>query len=374
MPEPLREFHTSVCCPHPYFGFVCTPNSVLDFSAQVPGEFGHRALAVIDQNGFRNIDFPLAKPDDEIWIGIFGGSVAFSVPATDNEHTIAGYLEGILNGSEFREAIFPKRRVRVLNYALPGGQQPQQLLIYLFNRKLLDGVITFDGVNEVVIPAYYNAGAVPPTFPYRPYYEAVFARKVTDEQAALSWLLETEKSRFASSPAVSQVAYGIFHRRYIDSIRNRLKATSPDGRQFVSLYFRPGIETDSVRTGALNWRDNVLLMNLLYKSEGAEGLFVLQPVPERGKKLTSTEQSFLSKQNEVLAIRDRGYRLLQDHLQELQAAGVHCIDFREVFVGEARTVYSDLIHFEDYGCNVVARELGDYLRRSWRLFGGGNDS
>ena len=98
--EPRREVHTPVCCLHPYIGFVNTPNAVIDFSDRVPAEFGHGAIATIDRDGFRNEPLPEAKPADEYWLAILGGSVAFGVSSTSNATTIAGYLSVCSMGGE----------------------------------------------------------------------------------------------------------------------------------------------------------------------------------------------------------------------------------------------------------------------------------
>src|SRR5947207_3109097 len=123
-----RETHTTVCCAHPYFGFVCTPNTIIDFSDRVPAEFNHPASATIDVNGFRNEGVPVSKPDDEFWIGVFGGSVAFGVPATDNGATIAGCLERRLNTAasaptEFRSIFGAAGGVSATTLALEGARR-----------------------------------------------------------------------------------------------------------------------------------------------------------------------------------------------------------------------------------------------------------
>ena len=154
MVNALSEVRTSRYCIHPYFGFVCTPNAVLDFSETIIVPLDQPAIAHIDAWGFRNRDLPSQKPDDETWIGLFGGSVAFAVASSSNETTIAGHLE-----ADLKARAGAARRIRVLNLALPAGQQPQSLLIFATMVGMLDGAVIFDGVNEAIIPAYYNGSA-----------------------------------------------------------------------------------------------------------------------------------------------------------------------------------------------------------------------
>ena len=193
MTDVRREPHTTVCCAHPYFGFVCTPHAIIDFSDRVPAEFGHGAVATIDGRGFRNWDMPNEKPLDEFWVGLFGSSVAFGVPATDNNATIAAALERALSAKHHTG-----KRVRVLNLALPGGQQPQQYFVLALHRHLLDGVVTFDGVSELIVPAFYNKGHMPDQFPYRPYYEQLYGNGRSEELICESVLAERAVAAAAS--------------------------------------------------------------------------------------------------------------------------------------------------------------------------------
>jgi len=363
-----REAHTTVCCAHPYFGFVCTPNAILDFSDRVPAEFGHGALAAIDANGFRNDGVPARKPDGEFWIGVFGGSVAFGVPATSNRATIAGCLERRLNASPRPGG----RRVRALNLAIPGGQQPQQLLVLTQNRHLLDGVVTFDGVNEVVVPSCYNKDHVPADFPYRPYYEMLFGQAMNEEQIGASMIVERMTARFRQRPGWQQRLLAPFYARAMKGYRESLAAAASEPIEFRSIFGDTGgvpAATLAVE-GARRWADDTALMGHLCRAQGIESLFVVQPIPDRGKPLTSSERAHLDAQRDIVAIRAAGYARVLDHAAELSAGGCPAVSFESVFSGCAQSVYTDMVHFEDRGSAIVADRLAELIARSWTGFAG----
>lgn len=367
MSSPLSEVHTPRYCIHPYFGFVCTPHSVQDFSETIFPPLDHPAIAHIDAWGFRNRDLPAQKPEGETWIGVFGGSVAFSAASSSNETTIAGYLEVELNMRAPQG-----RRIRVLNLALPAGQQPQSLLIFAMKLGLLDGAVTFDGVNEAIIPAYYNRGAMPVSFPYRPFYETLFARSLTEEQRAIQWNIEEEERAAANSRFSLWSAWQASRRRRrIEGLRNRLKALSPASVALESIFPRAegGIE-QHVAAGMDNWRDCTRTMHAMARATRTEIVSILQPIPEREKPLTERERCHIEAQPGVLAIRALGYAQLCARRAELAAEGVMCLDFAGVFADQSEDMYVDIGHLNNRACQIVAQRIAADAVGAWACISG----
>ena len=360
-----REPHTTVCCAHPYFGFVSMPRARIDFSDRVPAEFGHGAVATIDGQGFRNDGVPATKPPDEFWIGIFGGSVAFGVPATSNDWTIAGCLERRLN-----EGPRPAgKRVRVLNLAIPGGQQPQQLLVLQLNGHQLDGAITFDGVNEVVVPAFYNKDAVPDAFPYRPYYELLYGRAMSDDQICETVLAERSAAAFSRRPRWQRRLLKGFHAR--EMVRRRtslLAAAVPVDFQSIFGSSRDVPAEMVAARGAQNWSDCTTLMHAVCRQRQIECLFVVQPVPDRMKALTNDERAYLLQSPEITALRAKGYERVLAFAPRLAAAGLPVMSFEDVFAARTDAIYTDLVHFEDRGSRIVATRMAESISRAWSGF------
>jgi hypothetical protein len=360
IPAAPTETHTDAYCLHPYFGFVCTPNARIDFSESVPAHFGHGAVALIDRHGFRNRHVPDDKPKDEFWIGLFGGSVAFCSAASDERATIAGQLQAHLE----RQRVAGKT-VRVLNLALPAGQQPQQLLICALHLDRLDGVITFDGVNEVVIPGSYNVGTMPLGFPYRPIYQALYGGGISDEQVALSWRRRIARERFESRPWLLRALTGRSFRAEVARLTKQLRDASPV-RDFRSLFPSTAAQpADAAAQGAEAWGRYVERMHALCQASSVRTLFTVQPIPDRQKPMTANEVAALDRYREVVALRHAGYDLILEKAATLRQQGLPVEPMTDVFAEHHEEIYTDLIHFEDRGCSLVADRLAQLVHDTW---------
>ena len=358
------EVHTPFYCLHPFFGYVCRPNALLDFSDTVPAWFGHGAKAQIGPDGFRNVDRLERKAPNEVWIGILGGSVAFASASTANATTISGYLEQELQ----RLGAGRGRRIRVWNLALPAAQQPQQAVILLTHARDLDGVITFDGVNEAVIGPYFNKGHVPDHFPFLPIYQLLYGHSMTARHAALVCAIEDAEKWADGSSLVRRLWIERVARRQIARWRERLRSEAQPGNDFASL-FTAAEHADIeawVGSGVQRWHDLIVTMQAIAHAHGIDSSFVLQPVPERDKPLTAHEREAVDAFPDMVALRKRAYPVLSDAVRRLVARGIDSVDFSGVFTGVADTIYTDHIHFEDRGCAIVARRLASHIGASWK--------
>ncbi|MEO7134088.1 MAG: hypothetical protein ABI024_07685 [Vicinamibacterales bacterium] len=357
----IQEFHSDRYCLHPYYGFVCTPGATIDFSDTVPAHFRHRAVAQIDGEGFRNSPRPFDRPADEFWIGLFGGSVAFSAPASSNDRTIAGQLARQLAATPL-----DNRRVRVVDFSLPAGQQPQQLAICTLGLHNLDAAVTFDGVNEVVIPSFYNTPVLPSAFPYRPIYEVLYGQGISDEQRAIAWLRADLITRFEKRPRWRQALTQFRHDAELERLTARLRNTSGTPG-FTSMF--PVAETSAtvaLSKGADNWQSCIQRMESLCSANGVRTMFAIQPIPDRQKVLTNREQGYMELHPEVVALRRDGYSLILERAQALKERNLPVVSFEDVFAARQDDIYTDLIHFEDQGCGEVATRMASWILERWR--------
>jgi hypothetical protein len=358
------EVHTPFYCVHPFYGFVCRPNAVLDFSDTVPDWCGHPAIATIGPDGFRNVERLVGKPSSEAWVALVGGSVAFSPASTDNSATIAAYLERELNACPPGTR---RRRVRVWNLALPAAQQPQQAIILLNHSTVLDAVVSLDGVNEAVIGPYFNKQQIPDQFPLLPIYEVLHGRSVTAEQTSLAWAIEeTETWGNGSAPPARFIIRKIADRR-IAGLRRRLRATAA-ATPFTSSFPSdvPATLNEWLDAGVTRWRDMIVNMDAIARARGLDRTFALQPVPERHKTLTSQEQRGLDEYPDMVDLRRQAYPRLCDAADRLASDGVDCLQVGRVFAGETQSIYTDHIHFEDRGCAIVAQQLATHVQQRWK--------
>lgn len=358
------EIHTNFVAIHPYFGYVCRPNSVIDFGVKVPKIYAHETLIETDQCGFRNDFIPKCKPTNEYWIGLFGGSSAFSIAASDNQHTIAAFLESKLR------ALFPSKNIRVFSFALPAGKQPQQLNIFMHFHSRLDGIVCFDGANEVLLPTYFQ-GKIPGHFPFFQFYPTLFGRPSENKQFAFAWMRNYLRELYENrSKLVQFLVKGIF-KRCDDGLTKSLNMAALQAKgRFESLYD----DGETLKTSeqlahdsAKLWSEHILIMRDIAQPRNIETLFILQPTADIGKNLTETERKvvndgFRPANNEVLFCFGR----LQEQQKSLSENGVNCLDFTNIFEGNSEDIYTDYIHFEDRGCQIVAARIAEEISSSWK--------
>jgi hypothetical protein len=255
-----------------------------------------------------------------------------------------------------------------LNLALPGGQQPQHLFIYLRYRHLLDAIITFDGINEVIVPTIFHSG-LPHDFPYKPYYEVLFGHRINETQYALMHLQDLIEKKYRSATALARViAKGLYHYLKRNIRRHLAETTTHDEfRSMLCMPSAPQTPLELGRLGAHNWANSIRAMEHVRIGEGMDALYVLQPVPELGKRLTELERAILaSYEEEVVALRRQLRPLLEEELEGLKKESLPCEDFRDVFLSENGHVYNDNIHFEDLGCDIVADKIAQTVLGRWK--------
>lgn len=145
----------------PYVGYVLRPGRIGDYLDDYRWQANNRGYhnLLTNEDG-ACCDYPYVPEDNEVIVGIFGGSVGSGYALSAQ---IAGGLDGISS--------FPQHRgktIRVLNFALPGYKQPQQLMVLAYYLNLgqhFDYVVHIDGFNEAVTTFRNWDGDVEPTFP-----------------------------------------------------------------------------------------------------------------------------------------------------------------------------------------------------------------
>jgi lysophospholipase L1-like esterase len=129
--------------PHPYLSYAPTPGY-------------HKGLTSHNSQGYRNREFPLAKPAGVFRIVALGGSSTYDVRIEDNAQTFTAQLERLL-----REE-YGYENVEVINAGVP-GYNSWEILVNLEFRVLdvePDLIIVYEGTNDVharlVAPAAYR--------------------------------------------------------------------------------------------------------------------------------------------------------------------------------------------------------------------------
>lgn len=368
--RPPDDITTTRFVGHPYYGYVYLPNSTLDFSDNQPNV---KCVAQIDKRGFRNSNPPDKKTGGEYWIGLYGGSVALSLGSSTNDTAITALMERKLNELLKTRPNCKVKRVRVFNFGLGGGNQPIQLRVFMGTCRDLDGIVTFDGHNEIGIPLN-NRFRIPMDFPNISFHRVLRTRGMTEAQIALAWILRSGGKWVDSlPPLVKPVA-----RRVFTMIRKRLSARLNMGEknlEIVSVFGETRDTsnetiTDFIRACADQWEWSMRLMWIACKGLGKDSLFILQPIMDKGKPLSSAEEAL---QANVPPERSKmfllGHDIFAEELDKLANDGANCANFKDIFEGVTETVYWDSVHFGDLGCQIVGEKMAELVWSKFPAFG-----
>jgi hypothetical protein len=357
---------------HPYLGFVLRR----DFNAVTRLERGGPDCLEYGLNLCEPGLFHDPAPH-QVVVAITGGSVAhgFAIRADD------------LLRDELRRLRPELERVVVLNLALAGYKQPQQLMSLAWVLALgahVDAVVNIDGFNEVTLGPLEN---VPKgVFPFYPrgwsLLVSSFDPELQLQAGEIRVLRRTRAERaaaFGSAPWHYSLTAGL-----VWALLDRPLARTL-GELEASLVTDPGTADPGYRvTGprktyrnaqemfvdlAAVWKRCSEQMAYLSTGNGAVYLHFLQPnqyVPD-SKRFTAEERATAVAETYPYAQLVRAvYPMLQAQGLELQKHGVRFFDLTGLFEHETQTIYIDqCCHFNARGNELlvheVARELASAL-------------
>ncbi|MFQ5416490.1 MAG: hypothetical protein ACE5FL_05495 [Myxococcota bacterium] len=355
---------------HPYLGYVYDP-------AGNSGEMtAHHGGVPISEFGFLDHASPLrAKADDEVVVGLFGGSFAFFFSV----HGLEAMLDGLRAVPRFRG-----KEISVVRVALGGYKQPQQLLALSYLLALgarFDAVINLDGFNEVALPAAENLPTgVFPFFP-RNWSARVASAPGLDEQAAmlriadlrrkrLEWSTSFEASLFRMSVAAN-LYWWLRDARFAD-LMTLAQIELAHRKSRVERFEASG--PPRVYTGddalyadlAAVWFNSSLEMHRLCAAYGIRYWHFLQPnqYVEASKPMGKAERAvaFQAPQfyrNQVEA----GYPVLRRRGADLAAAGVAFHDLTGVYRTHTEPLYIDsCCHVNERGYEIIGAEMARWIR------------
>lgn len=372
---------------HPYFGYILHPDRHDVFKIPHANEtFNYRT----NNHGFRVdgsvyesdpecCDYPMRHVrDDTMVVAIFGGSVGVGL-ATIMQKT--GYFEELLRGiPEFEHKNF-----KVLNFAISGYKQPQQLMTlsyYLLAQQHFDIVINIDGFNEVASSftndTKYNAEIL---YPAAQLWKALGNVLEAEHLPSLkSKYLEQEYHRIKSSEAyanaevscgtatcftlyrlihhhhASKAMVGLdkdpnfeFHRmsRFLD------KFSVPKEAEIVDLY---GYVADTWYAASIAMNElSGLLGNALY-------IHVLQPnqwIVESGNYIPRDEEH---PYKEFIGPVRQGYRRMLERSSDFNDRGVHFLDAARLFPDINDGFYiDDCCHYTLKGNKYIMERIAEYV-------------
>ncbi len=363
---------------HPFIGYVANPVDHPRFGepgfSRQSAEYGF-PLNRVDL--FREVD------DDEVVIGVFGGSFAASLGAGGRR--LARDLRGDLER-------FGGKKLTVTSFAIAGHKQPQQLMALNYLLALgvhLDVVINLDGFNEIALPSTTN---VPKG--YNAFYPRGWLLMVDDldqelrlTAGELTYLRRrrAERAAFFSRPPLSYsmtagLAWTILDapltRRIAEAERALLEEERSPSGNYQARGPRREYESDAAMFADLVafWKRASLTMDGVCRRHGVEYYHFLQPNQYfPGSKPLSPEERRIAwnESHPYKPAVEQAYPRLVAAGEELRREGVAFHDLSMVFADSSETVYRDpCCHVNHRGNRVIAREIARALDESVHGSGG----
>lgn len=342
--QPLR--------PHPYFGHL--RDKTLDTATNNYG-FTERE------------DFPYPRKPDDYVIGVFGGSVAYQLTEyIKSRQSLEALSQFVFGGGQ--------RKVVVLNFSLPGGEQPQQYLTASYFMKELDLVINVEGSNELL----WQSPNYPSDFPSSYHFLYGAGVPATWEHAMVS-LSRDVLSRLSQVPETIRVLklsptfYLLWKlvlnlKDYsIQTVEQRAWPRRETNRPFVDISSQLSSRKLSQYL-VHRWVHWTRLQNGVAQALGRPAIFFIIPMPhlkphkpfsDEEKKIALTHP-LLSKIQPEIQLR---YEQLRESISELKKDQIQVVDLSSAFNKTNEVVYSDnLGHLNEAGHRILAQNIFASLR------------
>lgn len=363
---------------HPYYSFIHRVGRSGGW--WTTNNLGFQVLTSLVESDPGCCDIPLARKNDEVIVGVFGGSVA------------GGFSLAAQKAPEFASRLaripgWAGKKVRILNFGMPGFKQPQQLNALAYALTLgqhFDLVLNIDGFNEVVTSHRNWAAGAEPSFPSDELWGA-WGRQVERlgnpgqpdagdrylaayyESAAVEWRKRAERCTFATCHIVSQLAAGLAKRR-AGTLTRESRAMADKQSLFptaIRPHTPPGFEIH--RSTAEQWAAASRAMAAMTQASGGHYLHVLQPNQWWTKPAGTyppIEREHIYKW--VVPLIEQGYPLLAERMTLLAHSGVQVYDASAVFRGAAwRDVYvDDCCHYTDKGNALLATAIAERVAKA----------
>ncbi|MFV0446563.1 MAG: hypothetical protein ACK5Q5_23585 [Planctomycetaceae bacterium] len=349
---------------HPYLGYCHDPQSSpgYDFTA------GHVDTNRLGLSG--NLDPVQQRGPERLVIGILGGSFAwnFGFEAADD------IRDGLRSDPRFAD-----RDIRIVNLALPGFKQPQQVMALNYVLALggeFDLVLNLDGFNEVAL-GFENwgarvAAAYPKGWPIR-VHDVPDNRRLTEsyEVFALRAKRQAIARSVVDSPSRGLALRQVWWKLQDQSLEKRLialcngifAAREAEGRPFavVGPFDAAVNQTEQFQHTVQLWARCSRQLNAVTVAQGGGYIHALQPnqyLPDC-KPLSPFElsQAYDLDSDYCLSVTT-AYPQLQAAGRELRADGLRFVDLTGVYRNHAETLYIDwCCHVNREGYRILAAAL-----------------
>ena len=318
---------------------------------------------------------------------VLGGSVAVQTLQSDPE---TGAARESFIAAAMRRA-FAKEGLNIEPWvfagALPGGKQPQQLMVYTFLTILggeFDLVLNLDGFNEMTLAMdEAHLSNLHPVYPRG--WDTMLGNRLTAHKLrAIAQLLKLREAQaslldFAeTNPLARPTLVGLLLAQRITSEERRANALLSDlHKERVSgelTLEEGGVPFDYTDTQAAYrylaevWRRSSISLAHVAAGANTAYLHVFQPNQylEGSKPLTAEETARHYIPEGGFGVHYRGaYPAFHAEMDRLRDARVWFVDASMLFADESRTVYVDACcHFNEYGVRALADYIAEVAAKS----------
>jgi lysophospholipase L1-like esterase len=315
----------------PFLGWLGKPNT------QLP-------TVKTNSLGFRDKPIEPRKPD-EFRILLLGGSTAWGMGASSNEHTVAGVLESILNDGE------DKVSYRVMSGAYMGWRSRQELvaLMEFYDRFDPDLVVSLTGYNDLFV-LMHDEDLELLTRP-----EVMMLAKAVDESIR----------PMSTLTALRKVAGSLGIWRIVVYIKEKMRRAVP---KQGAVQYKPQVAKRFIPQIA----DRYITMANFARRHGSDLMLAIQPDIHTTKGLVTEEELGVRKRfNDRWKNIDETYgkyriELLRQFDVRLQQEGIPVIDLGGVFDSEDEPVFLDACHLNDQGYAIMANALRDAIKSRYQ--------
>ena len=356
---------------HPYLGYVFDHTNHPEYFRTLYSG-GVSKFGFVDSTG-DGVNPVMKRSDALLIVGILGGSVAQGA---------SSYLKEALAKKIVSVAGLEHKQVILLNFAMGGYKQPQQLMAVNYLLSLgaeFDLLINIDGFNEVALPdTESKPQQVSPFYPrswyflvaehdirflpdFVPYKAVAYGRKVVAQAVSIIPLSEKSYAINAAWAAFDRLM-GITER----GLRGFLASRRPHGFYAAGPPFEYS-KGDEFLYEELSWvwaRSSFLLDQISRENHIAYFHF-LQPnqYDEGSRALTEEEKkTAFSEEHPYRKGVQKGYSYLRQRIRFLQEKGVHVYDFSMIFKDVNQSVYLDTCcHFNVWGYEYFAEKIAGVI-------------
>ena len=345
--------------PHPYFAFQYDGSSYSD-DKDVHGFYG-------------DVRFPFEKQSTDFIVCIGGGSVSdqFARYVLYNQNNVRSRFEDTLR---IKYPKLKNKNIKIVGLGKGGNKQPQQFFIVSYLLKYLDLVINLDGFNEFADEASIEYPIEFP--PYRGHYSYLMGVDRENHNLhryihnimffrGLSDLIRFERSisilRFSHSYFLFQQLSYVFFARKI--LKNLLAIyTEKSDNITKETYFAHLYEKGTTSLKAEVWKRFSLQQYRLSKLYGVQSVFFLQPIPViLDAKIWSREEIEKKYFTDDPDVR-KFVNLMRDEIRTLCKKKLPFYDLSYIFKDVKETVYSDPIHLNLLGLEILFQGILTILR------------